>query len=71
MSSAILTFSLTLCLFLVFNNHLYCILSYAFVTVHLYYIYSFCDISYKLGAPVAQWFKRWPTDLAVPGSSPV
>ena len=21
-------------------------------------------------APVAQWIKRWPTDLAVPGSSP-
>ena len=21
-----------------------------------------------LGAPVAQWVKRWPTDLAVPGS---
>ena len=22
------------------------------------------------GAPVAQWVKRWPADLAVPGSSP-
>ena len=22
----------------------------------------------KLGAPVAQWVKRWPTDLAVPSS---
>ena len=22
------------------------------------------------GAPVAQWVKRWPTDLAVPGLSP-
>ena len=22
------------------------------------------------GVPVAQWVKRWPTDLAVPGSSP-
>ena len=22
------------------------------------------------GAPVAQWLKRWPTDLAIPGSSP-
>ena len=22
-----------------------------------------------LGAPVPQWMKRWPTDLAVPGSS--
>ena len=21
------------------------------------------------GAPVAKWVKRWPTDLAVPGSS--
>ena len=24
----------------------------------------------NVGAPVAQWFKRWPTDLAVSGSSP-
>ena len=24
----------------------------------------------KLGAPVAQWVKRWPTDLAVVSSSP-
>ena len=23
-----------------------------------------------LGAPVAQWVKRWPTDLAVVSSSP-
>ena len=23
-----------------------------------------------LGAPVAQWVKRWPTDLAVTSSSP-
>ena len=25
----------------------------------------------SLGAPEAQWVKRWPTDLAVKGSSPV
>lgn len=25
---------------------------------------------HESGAPVAQWLKRWPTDLAVPGSSP-
>ena len=24
----------------------------------------------KRGAPVAQWVKRWPADLAVPSSSP-
>ena len=24
----------------------------------------------RLGAPVAQWVKRWPTDLAVPSSIP-
>ena len=24
----------------------------------------------ELGAPVAQWVKRWPTDLAVPSSIP-
>ena len=24
----------------------------------------------RLGAPVAQWVKRWPTDLAVPNSIP-
>ena len=23
-----------------------------------------------LGAPVAKWVKRWPTDLAVPSSNP-
>ena len=29
-----------------------------------------CMLSFEswLGAPVAQWVKRWPTDLAVPGS---
>ena len=26
--------------------------------------------AFPLGAPVAQWVKRWPTDLAVPSSSP-
>ena len=26
--------------------------------------------SFKLGVPVAQWVKHWPTDLAVPGSIP-
>ena len=26
--------------------------------------------SWESGAPVAQWIKRWPTDLAVPGSIP-
>ena len=25
---------------------------------------------YGVGAPVAQWVKRWPTDLAVPSSMP-
>ena len=29
---------------------------------------KFLDL--KLGAPVAQWVKRWPADLAVLGSSP-
>ena len=24
----------------------------------------------EIGAPVAQWVKRWPTDLAVVSSSP-
>ena len=24
----------------------------------------------KVAAPVAQWVKRWPTDVAVPGSIP-
>ena len=24
----------------------------------------------EVGAPVAQWAKRWPADLAVPSSSP-
>ena len=24
----------------------------------------------ELGAPVAQWVKQWPADLAVSGSSP-
>ena len=23
-----------------------------------------------LGAPIAHWIKRWPVDLAVPGSRP-
>ena len=23
------------------------------------------------GSPVAQWFKRWPTDLSVPGLPPL
>ena len=27
-------------------------------------------LSIYIGAPVAQWVKRWPTDLAVPSSSP-
>ena len=27
-------------------------------------------IHISLGAPVAQWFKHWPTDLAVVSSSP-
>ena len=27
-------------------------------------------MSLDSGAPVAQWVKRWPTDLAVLGSSP-
>ena len=26
--------------------------------------------AYEPGAPVAQWVKRWPPDLAVPSSSP-
>ena len=26
---------------------------------------------YHIGAPVAQWVKRWPTNLAVLDSSPV
>ena len=26
--------------------------------------------SYTVGAPVAQWVKRWPTDLAVVSSRP-
>ena len=25
---------------------------------------------YKKGAPIAQWVKRWPTDLPVPSASP-
>ena len=27
-------------------------------------------VPFNVGAPVAQWVKRWPTDLAVPSSSP-
>ena len=27
--------------------------------------------SFAVGAPVAQWVKRWPTDLAVVSPSPV
>ena len=27
-------------------------------------------LPYRPGAPVAQWVKRWPTDLAIPSSSP-
>ena len=29
-----------------------------------------CTLFFSLVAPVAQWVKRWPTDLVVPGSSP-
>ena len=37
---------------------------------HLF-LFLFCPCSLKgLEAPVAQWVKPWPTDLAVPGSRP-
>ena len=29
-----------------------------------HYVLSICELPSKLGAPVAQWVKRWPTDLA-------
>ena len=29
----------------------------------------FSFLCWLKGSPVAQWVKRWPTDLAVPGSS--
>ena len=28
------------------------------------------ELRLRLGAPVAKWVKRWPTDLAVPSSIP-
>ena len=28
------------------------------------------ESSTRAGTPIAQWVKRWPTDLAVPSSSP-
>ena len=32
--------------------------------MHLFLFYYYISI-FLLGAPVAQWVKRWPTDLAV------
>ena len=46
------------------------------VLLYCCYIDSAMKVSYEnicindmVGAPVAQWIKRWPTDLAVPSSS--
>ena len=36
------------------------------VRLLLYYI---TFLSKYIGAPVAHWFKRWPTDLPIPSSS--
>ena len=33
-------------------------------------IQSVSSVRLYVGAPAAQWVKRWPTDLAVPGPSP-
>ena len=29
-----------------------------------------CSLPSSIGAPVAQWVKRWPADLAVPSLTP-
>ena len=39
------------------------------IRYHIYVITLLSDTGFQ-GAPVAQWVKRWPTDLAVPGSIP-
>ena len=36
----------------------------------LLFIHSVSSVRLSVGAPVAQWVKRWPTGLAVPGPSP-
>ena len=51
-------------------------ISDAFMTYYRFYLSNMTDC-YIIGkpilreAPLAQWVKRWPADLAVPGSSPV
>ena len=53
----------------------YVIASYQYFKFHLIPLHSFRDIllpsnkcQRRIGAPVAQWVKGWPNDLAVPGS---